>query len=135
MTVPSPTIEDSFAELKSLLSPSDDGAFIPDDTALTFAIAEIRRLREQADLAAWHDVVTDPPPEGTEVLFYGGGFWVGCTEMTTFHDIDTGEEMAELAYYCDGDLMDGDAPTAWCHIPPGDGFGDGQQTGEEDDEE
>lgn len=129
--MPSPTIEDLLAELKSLLSPSDDGAFIPDDTALTFAIAEIRRLREQADLAAWHDVATDPPPEGKEVLFYSRGFWVGYAEMTTFQDLDTDEEVTEMAYYCDGDLMDGDSPTAWCRIPPGDDAEDEEGTGEE----
>jgi hypothetical protein len=126
-----PTIEDLLIGLKSMLSPTDDGAFISDEMALTFAIDEIKRLRERADLTAWRDVATDPPPESTEVLFYGGGYWVGYAKTTTFHDIDTGEETAEVAYYFEGDLMDGDAPTVWCHIPPGDGFGDGQQAAEE----
>lgn len=131
-----PTIEDLLTDLKALLSPTDDGAFISDEMALTFAIDEITRLRAHADRTAWRDVATDPPPESTEVLFYGGGYWVGYAETTTFHDIDTGEETAELAYYFEGDLVDGDAPTVWCHIPPDDA-GDDEQTGEkkEDGEE
>jgi hypothetical protein len=127
--MPDPTIADLYAELNGLLCPDTAPATSTTDSnardILARAIAEIKDLRQRAADTTWREVADEPPPQSTEVLFYGGGYWVGYAEMTTFHDLDTGEETAEVAYYFEGDLMDGDAPTLWCHIPPDDA-GDGE---------
>ena len=116
---PDPALADLFDTLRRHLPGANpDGSPLSDADTLARAINKIATLEAEADLAAWRDVATEPPIPGGDVLLANGSrIWVGQAREVTFTDMDTGEEVTEIAYYEDGDLSDGEAPLAWAILP------------------
>jgi hypothetical protein len=117
--MPEPTLADLFDTLRRLLPGLNaDGSPLSDVDLLARAIDRIMTLETDADAAAWRDVVKEAPPLRVDVLFANDDrFWVGQARNVTFTDMDTGEEVTEIAYYEDGDFSDGEAPVVWAILP------------------
>lgn len=113
-----PMLADLFDTLRRLLPGTNaDGSPLSDADVVAVAIDKITTLQAEADLAAWRDVATEPPPLRCEVLFANGArTWVGEARAITYSP-SPGEEAHEIAYYEDGDLSDGALPTAWAILP------------------
>ncbi len=114
---PDPVLADLFDTLRRLLPGTNaDGSPLSDADILARAIDKITTLETEADLAAWRDVATEPPPLRCAVLFANDyRIWVGEAREVTF--MDAGKETTEIAYYEDGDFSDGVPPVVWAALP------------------
>ena len=114
---PDPALADLFDTLRRMLPGMNaDGSPLSDADILARAIDKITTLEAEADVAAWRDVATEPPPLRCAVLFANDyRIWVGEAREVTF--MDAGKEITEIAYYEDGDFSDSEAPTAWATLP------------------
>jgi len=112
-----PMLADLFDTLRRLLPGTNaDGSPLSNATILARAIDKITTLETEADLAAWRDVATEPPPLRCDVLFANDArIWVGEAREVTF--MDAGKETTEIAYYEDGDFSDGVPPVVWAALP------------------
>lgn len=108
------------AEMKALFLPTDPNPELDDETALTWALAEIKRAREHDEATRWRDVDLEPPPLGRNLLFArNNDVWIGQALDFESQDPDREPGDMERVYLRGEDLLRlfSEIPTAWTHLP------------------